>query len=213
MRGILFKPDIVRAIVQGRKTQTRRLSGLDEVNSDASAWKLLQWERLYTEDFSRGAVLLEGKNGFQIVCKPRFRVGKVAYVQEVWRPASEKEVRIEYKSDGAVVEYPEKPSFYFYGCGDRWRSPRFMPAWAARTFIRIEAVRPERLQEITEADAVAEGIIWSWSETAPGSNKYEPCATENFPRLWDSINPKHPWAGNWWVWVYTFEKVVKPCVS
>lgn len=135
MKGILFKPDMIKAIVKGRKTQTRRVIKIGQT--------------VYKADGSLAS---------------RYHTGETVYIKEVWI--------------------------------GKWRNPLFMPEWAARYFIKITDVRVGRLQEITNTDAVAEGIFWA---------KNNP--RDDFSFLWDSINPKYPWADNPWVFAYTFEKV------
>jgi len=82
----------------------------------------------------------------------------------------------------------------------RWRPSIFMPQWASRITLEITEIRAERLQEITDKDAIAEG--WDANNSA-----YSPLTW--FEKLWDSINgKKYPWVNNDWVWVISF-KVVK----
>jgi hypothetical protein len=106
-----------------------------------------------------------------------------------------------------------------------WRSPIFMTRAASRITLEITDVRVQRVQEITEADAMAEGVKCEWydDDGTPASGcwwDYErKCwsgAFENhaeargsFRTLWDSINAKrgYPWADNPWVWVITFRRV------
>ena len=97
----------------------------------------------------------------------------------------------------------------------RWRPSIYMPKEAARLFLRITDVRVERLQEITEDDAVAEGVKDPYEYQ--DANYYERVATDKeinasaFAGLWDSINDKrgYPWRDNPWVWVYEFEQCEK----
>ena len=98
-----------------------------------------------------------------------------------------------------------------------WRTPIFMPRWASRIPLEITNVRVERLQEIGEADAIAEGV----RELRDGSGTYAgregprnlvtpwETAKEAFADGWDSINAKrgYPWSSNVWVWVIEFKKL------
>ena len=92
------------------------------------------------------------------------------------------------------------------------KSTLFMPEWAARHFITITDVRAERLQEITEEDAIAEGIE-EWEGMFKEYNKpnSNPGWTRNpllsYHTLWNSINPKYPWESNPWVFPYTFRRL------
>ncbi len=100
----------------------------------------------------------------------------------------------------------------------RWKkdilSQIFMPQTMARTFVRLDAIRAERLQEISQADALAEGIIIP--EHKQGVVRLHGLApvlrtsySGEFALLWDKINSKlgYPWAGNWWVWVVVFRVI------
>jgi len=86
-------------------------------------------------------------------------------------------------------------------------SPLFMPEWAARYFIKITDIRAERLQEITEEDAEAEGLILTKSGWK--TDYIVSSATEKFAILWNSINKDYPWESNPFVFVYSFKKAEK----
>jgi len=158
---------------------------------------------------------------------PYGRPGDRLYVKEIWRPVDHDfamiggcEVpmawRIEYKTDGKTqwATPPEKDRATLAerygtanttgGCGDRFRLPRFMPKWAARIWLEITDVRAEMLQDITEADAIAEGVDAPDDEFG-GFDRPHRVA---FMNLWDSINAKRgwPWDSNPFVWVLTFRR-------
>ena len=176
MKGILFKPDMIKAIVEGRKTQTRRLMKLNF----GFGWEPPQL----------GIGDATFKHNLEVMhITGRYQAGEVVYIKEAWCESYFGEP-ICYKLDGN--ESPGPKGF--------WRSPMFLPARAARYFIQITNVRPERLQEITEHDANLEGI-GALSMMQPARMMYQ--------RLWDSIN-KQDWNSNPWVWVYSFKLVSKP---
>jgi len=88
---------------------------------------------------------------------------------------------------------------YHGGCDHKWRPSIFMPRWASRLSLRVTAVRVERLQSISEEDAVAEGVHRSLS--IPGET-----ARDVYRGLWDTINGKRgPWITNPFVWVVSYE--------
>jgi hypothetical protein len=109
---------------------------------------------------------------------------------------------------------------------ERWRSPRFMWKWAARLWLRVESVRVERLQDISEEDAIAEGVrAWPLQEGDPGAwfqgaehpvkgtPKAFRTARRAFQSLWDSLNGKREgasWNDNRWVWAITFARAEAP---
>jgi len=103
-----------------------------------------------------------------------------------------------------------------------WKPSIFMPRWASRITLEVTAVRVERLQDISDVDAMSEGLSRGWfndqGET-PGRNLYwaegvtakgagHPTAKDAYRELWDSINEKkHPWSSNPWVWVIAFDLI------
>ncbi len=203
MKGTLFKPDMIKAVMEGRKTQTRRLAGLKKINQKPDAWEL--WAENIPDNKGRIWFNTKAEIASVIVAiKPRFQVGEVVYIKEAYRvldidlrtlDSPMEIVKVEYKLDCAGVWLP-KPKEKPIVIPDKWRSPLFMPAWAARTHIKILSVKPERLQEITWQDCVREGIH------AP-DHEFE-LLIGNFQTLWDSINPKYLWASNPWIWRYEF---------
>ena len=226
MKGLMFKPEMVEAIAQGRKTVTRRLDGLKEINREpekyepmpvitGATWMPALW-CFYTEDSFNG-----------IDVKPRYHPGEVVYLKEGWRLGwyrYKKDAEVTFKDDVRIAfpwnEWLEKHTQFGAGKldgGDQWRSSMFLPEKFARTFLRIKDVRPERLQEITEEDAIKEGIQY-WQEVdmfRDYSKPYDAAAWSRDPiysyqTLWDSINkPPFDWDSNCWVWRYAFEKVEK----
>ena len=202
MKGIMFRPDMIQAIIEGRKTQTRRLAGLEYINKDPNRWlgvKRISW---------RGWTFLcpEGNR----LAKPRYQVGETVYIKEAFMFKKGADIRESYigTPDEACLGFP--PHYLYkaddteevkdYGRCYKWRSPMMMPEHAARHFITITVVRAERLQEITEADCIAEGCPHALIilPTVP--------MREWFKHLWNSINPKYPWESNPWVFAYTFRR-------
>ncbi len=199
MQGILFKPDMIKAIVEGRKTQTRRLSGLKEINQEPDKWRLI-----YSPVPNKPDYFEQGKTGKFIFCefehftekrvRPHYQVGKVVYIKEAWVEPFNRTT--DKDSETPLYKADIDPSFQH---SYKWHTPLFMPAWAARYFIQFTDVRAERLQEISLSDIYDEG-----GDVIPSYDRIDA-----YKRLWDSINPKYPWAMNPWVWRYEFKKVKK----
>ncbi len=205
----MFKSDMIQAIVDGKKTQTRRLSGLKEINQNPGAVHYLGINSL--GEYAFELFLPDGTSTLKYI-KPRYHVGEGLYLKETWRIFRFNDVEcsfyVEYR-DGGIQHFPSITDEIFDRYWrtpdmpeDKWRSPLFMPAWSARYFIRITGVRVERLQTITPEDCYAEGVGTSW---APASNQLA-----TYSRLWDSLYPEFPWATSPWVWVYGFEKAERP---
>jgi len=208
----------VRAILDGRKTMTRRVmkpqlvKGTYTVNGETTHPDVLP--------LPNGKVVCPGgtpEQGYKSLADycPYGKVGDRLWVRETFYvdhlacatrerlaeepPEGNIKEFIYYRADGECCEQiPECQ------CGDvgkpKWAPPIHMPRWASRLTLEITGVRVQRLQSITEADAVKEGI--APYEEAIGNP--EPQAT--FANLWDKINGKrHPWASNPWCWVIEFK--------
>jgi hypothetical protein len=209
-KPIIFSTPMVQAILAGRKTQTRRVIKIDDAPEN---WKIsiAGTSIVRTEPYD--------------VKLPRYAAGDVLWVRESW---CENRGKYFYKADNICngctedgICLPEGVAKHITCelCEDRdgyikWRSPRFMPKEAARIFLLVTNVRVERVQDITEEDAIAEGVLW---ERARKINQLETSdsiydnAKALFMRLWDSINAKrgYGWDKNPWVWVVKFERISK----
>uniref|UniRef100_A0A6M3JLV5 Uncharacterized protein n=1 Tax=viral metagenome TaxID=1070528 RepID=A0A6M3JLV5_9ZZZZ len=216
MQGILFKPEMIQAIEDGRKTVTSRLNGLREINKEPDKWELF----VHTPD-DEGRVwfsnqLVEGSN--TIVVKPRYKVGEVVYIKEAhyryghWRETGgltiSGRVEWEFVAESDKVRYKEnRPDFVLRATlrisGWYKRTPLFMPSWAARRFLTIIGVSAGRMQEIKYPDICAEGI----DIYRPNLEPYlYGVLVGQFISLWDSINKDYPWESNPWCFRYEFKK-------
>lgn len=94
-----------------------------------------------------------------------------------------------------------------------WRPSIHMPRWASRLTLEVTGVRIERLHEISEGDAKAEGVdSWPvWDHTVPGKPKPDDTFRNGFAKLWDEINyARAPWVSNPFVWAVSFQRVTAP---
>lgn len=186
MKGLPVTPDQLQAYAEGRKTIMRRLDGLKKINQHPDDWACYVPLNRFLHI-----------SGDRMDVKSPHQVGEVVYLKEAWA-VDPNSSNVVYKSDIGA----ENTKTFIFG-GYRWRSPLSMPAWAARHFQRITAVRPERLWEITPDEAVAEGfgaLHWDCMHSA----------VENFRSYWNSLYPRYSWARNPWVFVITSEKVDRP---
>ena len=186
-KPILFSGEMVRAILDGRKTQTRRV--------------VKQKHIPFVENILNG--FLDGKWNQRPL--PYGKPGDLLWVRETWahnpewtKPA----YRADWKTPDAAIKTMDT----------KWRPSIFMPRWASRLTLRVLDVRVERVQEISEADAKAEGVnlaTWELHHRRDDSISLSIAAIEEFKHLWDSINAKrgYSWDSNPWVWVVEFEAV------
>jgi len=194
-------------VLDGSKTQTRRL--IKGIEPDDKLWGSGQYIR------GEGAYF-EVSGGRKAWASPRYKPGDIVYIKEPWEISNvfvpEVEVyraQIQYEG-GACERVVSVPADSKAKLEVGKRNKMFMPAWAARYFIRILDVRAERVQDISEADAIAEGIsehatIKGW-HVGPGGLRGTGTAKDLFALLWDSIaKPGFRWADSPWNWAYTFE--------
>jgi hypothetical protein len=197
-RPILFSSEIVRAILEGRKTQTRRVIKGEPNN--------IRWSPIQIGNRVEG---WEDNHGKPYNC-PYGIPGDRLWVRETWAVAP---IAIHYRADNNFMSLADEPRLLEYESTKGWRPSIFMPRWASRILLEITNIRAERLQDISETDAILEGTIPNrlYSDMFRSMHKYSEhiCA---FHDLWDSINAKrgYPWESNSWVWVIEFRKV-EPC--
>ncbi|MDX4939380.1 hypothetical protein SG000_03170 [Klebsiella pneumoniae] len=205
-RGMIFNGEMVRAILDGRKTQTRRpvkFPVLDKNLGCELAGNELAGE-LSAGNYLNSAF---GKPGDRIWVREAFRVhSRATDVATLVYKASERNSWTEqtHRVPVAVCNKPATP--------EKWTPSLHMPRWASRILLEITDVRVERLNAISEKDARAEGIIdggcLNCGEPEPcGCANPEPDATDAFAYLWQSIYGQENWNADPWVWVISFKRV------
>ena len=204
---------MVQAILEGRKSQTRRIiksrheSGLFQIGKtmDGSITKITS---LDCDE--------RPKNDCCNDIKSIANVGDILWVRETWQDLQCFDYNMKgfaYKADNAASIHAEEYKI-------KWKPSIFMPKEAARIFLKITNIRVERLQDISVDDAISEGIeklpVWKnrvvenlyTNYMKDGRGPQTPRLS--FFSLWESINGKESLASNPWVWVYDFTKVEKP---
>jgi hypothetical protein len=187
-RPILFSAPMVRAILAGTKTQTRRVVKLKpwqqiEERDDGTPWP---W--MYDDDRA---------DDHWLPC-PYGQAGDRLWVREAWRVVWSSDNEPPRELDAAYRFWYEADAPLQDGYG-KLRPSIHMPRFASRITLEITAVRVERLQQIDEADARAEGICRT---ECPDWH-----ATTDYRALWESINGPGSWDANPWVWVIEFKRV------
>lgn len=222
-RPILFSGPMVRVILDGHKTQTRRVvvpqPFRTKIAGDPPFWSWRKGKRLFLD-----SVHSVWPNSLLRHC-PYGQPGDRLWAQETW--AWEDDGRIIWRADRGAShsegEGPGRPRaligtpFYVASAYEpaRWRPSIHMPRWASRLTLEVTDVRVERVQGISEEDAKAEGLS-GWSESPRvqmiryGIDLGDASETDprrKFQSLWDSINAKrgYGWDVNPWVWVLTFK--------
>jgi hypothetical protein len=235
-KGILFSTPMVQAILEGRKTQTRRLDGLHEVNKNPDEWilqsfemnpELTHWDKdgnMYPKVKEGLIATFENVEYGEVYrnIRCRYEPGTVLWVRETWNVD-----KCDSNCPGRIDEdecpfnrvndlcYRYKTQ-YTDAEKMKWKQSIFMPREAARLFLEVQNVRVERVRDISHNDCLKEGI--SWTEEGPLHAHYIDTklnailnfktAKEAFKSLWDSINAKrgHGWDTNPFVWVVEFKR-------
>jgi len=195
---IIFSSEMIRAILDNKKTQTRRpIKPQPELDVCRGWW----WRgkcygivaSLYGNKFSVAKLIQD----MRTACP--YQIGDILWVKETWfedpyRPGEREWVT--YKADGDSPDYEVNAELGIIATG-RWSSPIFMPKWASRIKLEIINIRVERIQDISSKDVCAEGF-------APWGDKYL-----RFADLWDSIWTKKGfgWDQNPWVNVIEFRRI------
>ncbi|EZQ69429.1 hypothetical protein QZP99_10635 [Serratia marcescens] len=206
-RPVIFNGEMVRAILDGRKTQTRR------VIANVSPDNCIQLQKpTKTKDGIYTHVMDAPGHG---LC-PFGQVGDRLWVRETWQgPLVDEEHLDDYRANADKFQAPEfceyaadggaRPEFCDFDDNVRqgWRPSIHMPRWASRITLEITAVRVERLNDISEEDAKAEGVTPSQHIITPPEALYR----VGFLKLWQSIYGAESWSANPWVWVIEFRRV------
>lgn len=239
-RPIIFSGPMVRALLDGRKVQTRRIvkhrhlgfiGGNGEEN-DPAAWGF------WADNIDGWAVLARGMddtdlNGRVSIPCPHGDVGDRLWVKETWQkfdpdvdPVDQTRLgpscplpgcegsrtihwRAAYRADGELSHPQHGPA--------TWRPSLFMPRWASRILLEVTEVRVQRLQEISEADAKAEGVepfftrfpeVGRDQRLTTGELASDAEHRASFAVLWDEINGDRAlWSTSPWVWAISFRRV------
>ena len=205
-RPILFSGPMVRAVLDGRKSQTRRVVtdrhltrlGLEIHDGIAFTLEGGQWNGMF-------------ESGSPPWC-PYGIPGDRLWVRETWRFADEDVVG--FRADDSHGEQSERVRVLAERYWHRpsgfaplhWLPSIYMPRWASRITLEVVAVRVERLQEISEADARAEGCDGDCPIGSIPCHQAGPCSY-HFAQLWASINGPESWSANPWVWVVEFKRL------
>ena len=200
IKPILFNTEMVQAILDGRKSCTRRLVKF-----------FLGENPRWTGYIKDGLMLYNGKNE-PCIRKAPYQPGDILYVRETWGEGYEEGTYIYRASDklAGLPTFKESSKLIYH-------PSIHMPKKATRIWLKVTDVKIERLQDVTEDGAKAEGAIDNRGFIHSQENEYDRIHTakEHFIKIWNSTIKKsdldrYGWDANPWVWVIEFERCEKP---
>ena len=199
---------MVKAILEDRKTMTRRLEGLKEINKNPDDYRFIRFD-----NWNRGSIFQCKTNRFFI--KSPYLIGQKLWVRETF-----------YKFTGISHSGFKNDIRFFatdpvdesnFQTASIWlkKSPLFLPKKYARIWLEVTDIRVERVNDISYDDAISEGLYKEWDNTkywyAINENaNMSPYPQKVFRELWDSIHknkPEYLWDKNCYVWVITFKRI------
>ncbi|CRL63104.1 MULTISPECIES: hypothetical protein [Proteus] len=208
-RGIIFNAEMVRAILDGRKTQTRRI--VKNVMPDNGMW-------LKKPTKTRSGTTTHVLDAPKYNLCPLGKAGDHLWVRETWMPDAPRDgtwddVEFYGCKDSQLSMIPERFRKSEY-CIHRaswdsdelvgWTPSIHMPRWASRITLEITDVRVERLNDISNDDAKSEGC---WYGRGGGTPDKALTPSDQFPTLWEEIYGDGSWSSNPWVWVIEFRRI------
>lgn len=233
---IMFNTEMVKAILDGRKTVTRRIVKYKygntemKMRTDKYGTRLIEIQKdVEGETHGRHP---DGSTWHRLLPyiekKPPYHKDDILYVRETWCKWYCYDCGMDNDDGtcnaGRKMHDQEREEYFCYGyranddCDPfdgKWKPSIHMPKEAARIFLKVTDVRVERLHDITEEDARSEGCIYGPLFEEDG---YEIPALNRFPRLWNSTIKKsdedaYGWDANPWVWIIEFERCERPVID
>ena len=202
-RGLICTGESVRAILDDRKTMMRRVVKLPRPMEKPHLYFNVSDEWTVYDDATTP------KSDWHSIACPYGKPGDRLFVRETW---------LQWDWEDLGTEPQSADTLRFRADGDipavKWRPSIFMPRWASRITLEITNVRVERLQDISEEDAKAEGVPIDDSPCDHARQRCEdigclgPGYRSSFCDRWEDINgKKYPWSSNPWVWCISFRRI------
>ena len=226
IKPILFNTEMVQANLDGMKNNTRRIMKPQPVDTEYCNHEMVTFNDMLPGYYDGDYTCACRKCGYGVgpsgesVFKPPYVPGDILYARETWRVRNvfgdiargNRTAEIEFKAGGDTICVPAFGYTPSYGA---WKPSIHMPKKAARLFLLVKNVRVERLQDIDEEGAKAEGANFCNGKHVGIEEKMRRSAVERFSDIWNStIKPAdidlYGWDANPWVWVIEYERCEKP---
>ena len=217
MKPIIFSSNMVRAILDGRKTMTRRIIKPQPLpDASIGTYSFLGFINIRDENLVLGEELGGIDCTYANYRSSPYQAGDILWVREQWRVIDYEHIdgewsaSVQFRADmkrGIRLRWMEGDANTYERTG--WRPSIHLPQKAARLFLRVVTVRAERLQDITEADAIQEGFGGiPFENPRPDACPWVVAPTLSFGIAWNKLNSKrgYGWDINPFVWVIEFER-------
>jgi len=188
MKPIIFSTPMVQAILDGRKTQTRRVIKDKDITNNFD---------IDVDGSVYGYINPETGDSYPPTAIAKYQVGDILWVRETW--GKDENGEYVYRTNYGTTEDDSFPPSVF-----KWKPSIHMSREAARIFLKVTNIRVERLQDISEDEAIKEGAKAYGPNNCSGTS-----ARIAFAEIWDKTTTEHEWRTNPWVWVIEFEKISK----
>lgn len=201
MKSFLFKEFLLKRVISGHKTETRRSHGLETVNKDPSLYHFVCFGREPLTDQYAALFIRKNKKSDNVIpCIRKYAIGEIVYLKENYTDLPDG--TIVYQMD---IPIAERKNY-------KWKSKLMMPASKARHFVKITAIDCHQIQDISPKSAIAEGIqtsdsfyLTSLEAQIPFEKRQHKIEILAFQSLWKLVNGDQSWTDNIWVFAYTFE--------
>lgn len=205
--GMVFSPEMNRAVLANKKNVTRRLKGLQEINKKTDAWSVegrnINDDFLFFNQHAR-IVGYDPPDCIRAVKCPYGKIGDRIYIKETYAVNEHEETSpCWYAADF------EQPREAAKSLGIKWLGGIYMAKRFARTYLEITAIRVERVQDISGAGAIVEGVLCADEfDFTVGYECAKASALHKFQRLWKKLNGEQSWNDNPYVWVIEFKRIL-----
>jgi len=206
-RGIIFNGEMVRAVLDGVKTQTRRPLKVQPPSDEYELLNIMSSTERSREGKSHWAILNDSKTNVlksdeRYFACPFGQIGDRIWVRETFASI--------FKDEGPVCYRATDSSMH----SGAWTPSIHMPRWASRITLEITNIRVERVQDISEQDAIADGFKalpgckWhTFEEADAGMPMHDHTACDAFEAFWCNQYGEESWSSNDWVWVIEFKRI------
>lgn len=195
------------------KSQTRRIRGLQVINQNPDLWSFVEMLHFSRQNFYCAKFKNNIDGRYLHFKSPYGQPGDILWTRETFQRL----VNCKTNEFTRYAYYADWPEEFHKEYPHKWKPSIHMPYEACRMWDEVTEIRCERIHDISESDAVAEGVEQnrdgSWKDYIAPNRLWQDCAKPSYISLWQSINGEESWNVNPWVWVVKFKPTTKPAIE